>query len=1229
MEKKHFEKLTPINDIKLNGYEEALNFVFENDDIKNIAISGPYSAGKSSVIESYKKKSEKRFLHISLANFETFELVENEESNSNDESKGIRVSESVLEGKILNQLIHQIDIKNIPQTNFRVKRSESNKKVSIITTIIIILIISLLHIKYFEEWSQLIKNLLYENSIISNEAVTTIVSNIKNGEILFFQIEKGILTKILEFTITPLSILISVLITFIIMGIIIYNIVNIERNKSIFKRLSFQGNEIEIFEKGDESYFDKYLNEVLYIFENSEVDVIVFEDIDRYNSNKIFQRLREVNTLVNIKRKKNNMEPLRFFYLIKDDIFVSKDRTKFFDFIIPIIPVVDSSNSYDKFISHFKKAGILDEFEETFLQGIALYVDDMRLLKNIYNEFIIYYERIGNIEQDYNKLLAIIVYKNIFPRDFSDTQINIGFISTLFSNKEKMIIEITKTVDEDIKKLEEKVVACESEHLKNYNELKVLFSERDFYGNIKIKERDPEFIARKEILELRENEKENRLMSRIAELEKEKSILKSKKIKELITRDNIDDIFDVKYENFIKQCNDFKEIKSSQYFDLIKYLIRNGYIDETYADYMTYFYPNSLTTNDKIFLRSITDMKAKEWDYKIDNVTLVLSKLKQFNFKEEEVLNFDIFTAILDNNKEEFINTLFEQLISTQNYKFNSEYFNKVNNHKNYLKALSKYWPSFIGEIQISEEFSLEDKINFIMEVIYLCSDEEIDRFNHEKCIGEYISKNNSFLITDSPNIQKLIAQFIRLNVKFKELIFDNNDELIQEVYKNNLYEITFENISMLLINKFNINNLLDIKEKGYTIIIENEITELAEYLNDNIEKYINIILDNCEGVIRDSIEAIKFILNNEDIESEAKEQYIQYLKTDISDIREIEDVDLWSGLLESGIIKFNEINFLNYYFKSGNKLDDLLINYINNGNNRLILSSENIDNEFNDGSSEKLFNDLIKEEKINNDKYEEFITQLEYYYDEFTIEKLSKEKIKILIDFEIIEMTVANLEFFRKCYKEQVCYFIEKNIKKYLDNIIIYLKITHDELINLLDSNIEEEDKIELLKSVDYQVSIKDKGYPDNIKKYILQNNFYEDELISLVEKYDENNIDIKNILSSLCVDYKETIIESELKLNKDIFNKMFISEKLIVEEKINLLVNNIEQLSKEECEGYFNIIGENEYAKIFNNRRPKIEVSDINEVLLEAAKKRGFIKEYKENDDFYKISKIQKRRS
>ena len=70
--KYHFERLTPTDSVDLDVYEEAIDYVFDNSDVRNVAISGAYSAGKSSVLASYKKKhGDLRFLHISLAHFKS------------------------------------------------------------------------------------------------------------------------------------------------------------------------------------------------------------------------------------------------------------------------------------------------------------------------------------------------------------------------------------------------------------------------------------------------------------------------------------------------------------------------------------------------------------------------------------------------------------------------------------------------------------------------------------------------------------------------------------------------------------------------------------------------------------------------------------------------------------------------------------------------------------------------------------------------------------------------------------------------------------------------------------------------------------------------------------------------------------------------------------------------------------------------------------------------------
>ena len=98
-----FQKLTPTQEADLSGYEDALDYVFSQDDIKNIAISGAYSSGKSSVIETYKRKhKEKKFIHLSLAHFQPLEVHSNDIIEEGSIRKSDKNIENIIEGKILN-----------------------------------------------------------------------------------------------------------------------------------------------------------------------------------------------------------------------------------------------------------------------------------------------------------------------------------------------------------------------------------------------------------------------------------------------------------------------------------------------------------------------------------------------------------------------------------------------------------------------------------------------------------------------------------------------------------------------------------------------------------------------------------------------------------------------------------------------------------------------------------------------------------------------------------------------------------------------------------------------------------------------------------------------------------------------------------------------------------------------------------------------------------------------
>lgn len=1235
MNKIHFEKLTPTKDIDLNTYKQALDFVFTDDEIKNIAITGSYSAGKSSVIEAYKSENkDKKFLHISLANFESNNNEDSDEYEGSNKNI-IYKKESILEGKILNQLLHQIDTSKIPQTNFKVKRTDSNRNTIKVTAMIIIFLLSSVHILYYKKWCNFVESLRQ-----------------------FYNL------RFLLITTNSISLLFSGIIVVTIFSIVLYSFIKIQKDKGIFKRFNLNGNEIEILESSDESYFDKYLNEVLYIFENADADVIVFEDIDRYNINEIFQRLREINTLINSKRviqnnkakneesknykfkifnnfarKLNNLKedknikkPLRFFYLVRDDIFISKDRTKFFDFIMPVVPVIDGSNSYDQFISHFKVAEIFDKFDEHFLQGISLYVDDMRILKNIYNEFIVYYNRIGTTEQDYNKLLAMIVYKNIFPRDFSDTQVNVGFVSTIFEAKEDLIKQQISDINARVEELEEIIDNCDKELLENTKELDKVYTDYERYTP-RLDSTNPEYIKRKENIELIQNYKLSEIKEEINILKQKEIRLTHEKLSKVITRENQDKIFDIKYTGFLGEINNFREIKSSQYFDLIKYLIRYGYIDETYTDYMTYFYPNSLSRNDKMFLRSITDKKAKEWTYKIDNLKLVVSMLKELDFDEIETLNFELFSYLLQNKdrNEKYLIRFIQRLKNEKQFKFIEGYFNYTSYITTYIKAINKYWYSFVEEMISCSVFTDEQIKKYMLETLYNSNEDEINKINNNGILSNTISEDSLFLNIDNPNIKVLIDKFKLLNIKFKNLNFkESNEDLFIEVYKNKMYELNFENISSILMNIFKKENENDIKNKNYTLIIENSNSELFEYVSENINTYLDIVINNCDGKIFDTQDAALNLINNEDINESNKKEYILRLDTVIENIEKVDNTILCDLLLQEEKVQYSIDNILHYYFEISEEINETLVNFINSNISKFEFTNEYIDNIYGENSAEKIFDSIALCENIRELNYRNLLEQLKFTFSipPEGLKDFSKEKIYTLVELNKFNVTSENIEFLRTYYNGLMLDFIKNNIEEYLEKINDLPNLNEAELKVLLHFDIDDDLKIELLSNYNYHIFISGTNYSDKLKDYIMKNNFDDSELTYIISNYEDFSDLIKENINRLCEENIEAIVSDEIELNNTLLMSLLSKESISKEVRLQLLVNNMNNLSKEQIEEAIKVIKLNEHAKIFTSGRPKIEINEINRQFLSKCKQKGWISDFSEREEKFKIERRNLRR-
>lgn len=446
-----YRDLTPESDRKNSEeYIRALHWAVKNKEVKNIALSGPYGSGKSSVIKTYLEKYPKtKYLSISLAAFSTPTKSVNGEGGD-DKSSSLAndwtlddVDENVIEEGILKQLFYRVDVGKIPQSRYRKIKKLSYWK--IFFSLLMLTVVA--SVVYLEINPNILED--FKNTVINN------------GEIL--HLNQWSSYAVFTVTIFGLLLLITTVLKYVMSNFRIANI-NLGDKASISKK------------EEKESIFDKSLDEIVYFFESTTYDTVFIEDLDRFNQPNIFIKLRELNTVINnydnIKRK------VVFIYAIKDDMFKDEERTKFFDFIVPVIPYINATNSGEilRRLLEFEKGedGTYKsknyDISDRYIWKISPFVQDMRVLTNICNEFLVYKRTLKTTKLKDEEMFSMITFKNLYPKEFAELQAERGIVKETFQEKEKFVTN-------EKQKLEELIVS-KREILKNVHN-DILFGLRE------------------------------------------------------------------------------------------------------------------------------------------------------------------------------------------------------------------------------------------------------------------------------------------------------------------------------------------------------------------------------------------------------------------------------------------------------------------------------------------------------------------------------------------------------------------------------------------------------------------------------------------------------------------------------------------------------------------------------------------------------------------------------
>ncbi|KHT29732.1 hypothetical protein RC98_02670 [Pectobacterium carotovorum subsp. carotovorum] len=388
------EPLTPklISDGSAAPCISALNTALEDPYVRNIALTGPYGSGKSSVLLTWRESRDDGddFLTVSLADFD----VQRPEHTSTDvteqEKKRMAVQEKTIEYSILQQILYAEKKSKLPHS--RIERIGDRTARQLLHTSIMLLISIV--------GTGLSSLLLFPARISGWLGIPELGVLLATDYPVMRFVNTGV---ILTLTLW------SVFWQFDRIGLFDRKI-RLDKVDLLKGTLSAQAEQ--------PSLLNVCIDEIVYFFAQTRCRVVIFEDLDRFDDGRIFIKLREINQIIN-----NNLSgrkrSLRFIYAVRGDIFKdAASRTKFFDIIIPVIPVLDSKNAFSHLLQRFSQDERQYPRFDELLKKVSRFTPDMRVMRNITNEFRVYQNMVNN-RGDITKLLAMICYKNIFTEDYN------------------------------------------------------------------------------------------------------------------------------------------------------------------------------------------------------------------------------------------------------------------------------------------------------------------------------------------------------------------------------------------------------------------------------------------------------------------------------------------------------------------------------------------------------------------------------------------------------------------------------------------------------------------------------------------------------------------------------------------------------------------------------------------------------------------------------------------
>ena len=1032
-------------------YSAALAKATNNPRVMNIALTGPYGSGKSSIIKSFLKGYKRPVLQISLAAF----LPEAAPEAGPTVGK---VGKQEIERSILQQMLYGADAKRLPLSRF--KRIQSPGRWSMLASLFMIVgVIACWHL--FQKRDAIMTGTYFRPFDITNWF-----------NLLAFAIGGGFVWR----TVHHLYIA--------SFGISL-------------KSISLKDIEITPNAATEESILNRHLDEIIYFFQSTQYDLVVIEDLDRFNNSDIFVTLREINSLVNANLR--GKRHIRFLYALRDDMFVNTDRTKFFEFIIPVIPIINSSNSIDKVLEQGKRLSLNDRLDHQFLREVSRYLNDLRLIQNIFNEYAIY---VANLETDnennldVNKLLAVLIYKNVFPSDFENLHRGKGSLAQILRSHDQYIATSESRCRAEISRLEKLLDEGEKQLPNDLAELRRIYAMAivemcpegsthvgiDRSGMIPLNklahdERLETILESRQLLVYNKNghhqyvqtdlqakvDPHRTLQQRKEDVEKKSSAFKDtslKKIRELRAR--LETLRMTKFNEVIRENADETDglfVKFGDSADLARFLVLEGYLDDTYYQYTSLFYSGRLSPSDNKFLIRIRSFQTPDPDFQIDNPKEVIAAMRDEDFSRNYVLNVTIVDCLLGEPSLYGTQTkrLFEFMASdfAGCETFLSSYYARGVAVAALISGLARTWPGFVAAAVASP--------TNLMHVAHLIShlpDAHLKSLTgRHPALSDFVSNRLADILAQGVDFPAERLQLLGVEATDMAAV-EAYPGILRVLFDEGLYKLSIDNLNFIFRVVLGIGDADRPREQNYTLVLESGSAPLLAKVDGLFDEYLRNVLLRLPDNRRESVSAIQHVIGRDDVEFES---LVEFLKKQVTSVPTLDQVpeNLHAMFFQIAKIEATWENCL-IFLGSGNYDAEALTQFLNSAATLHALAGHKVP----DGDrAAPLRKFIIENDALSDEAYETYIRALPRRFKVFP-QRLSLEKTKTLVEQNKINFSASNLLHLSGDPPLGVI-FVMKNIAEFFE-VENECDLDDDFRQKLLEADISDENRLKILHTMD-----------------------------------------------------------------------------------------------------------------------------------------------------------------